>query len=88
LFIDFKKNIPKSKPKNGDKSAKTDPKANALIAPEDALGALGFISSTIKDIREARSKKVESINLLLNDLRLSAIQELGKPKEEEEKKEK
>jgi len=75
LYKEFINFIPKDNPKE---------KSTA----QDALGAFTFVSSTIKDIREARSKKVEAINLLLNDLRLSPIQELGKPKEDKEKKEK
>lgn len=75
-FIEFK-------PQSGDIK-------KSGISPENLLGVLTFVSTTIKDIREARTKKVDAINLLLEGLRLSPIQDLGNTKTEpggkEEKK--
>jgi hypothetical protein len=52
----------------------------------ELTGALGFFTATIKDIRESREKKVEKICVILNDLRLKAVQDLLKKEEKKEEK--
>jgi len=56
---------------------------------EELTGALTLVTSTIKDIREGKEKKVEKITSVLNELRLSSIQDLtnNSSKEEKSKKE-
>lgn len=57
---------------------------------EELTGVLSFVTATIKDIRESKEKKVEKITTILNDVRLSSLQDLakGKTKETEKKEEK
>jgi hypothetical protein len=88
-FDTFIRTIPKTKSDTTvalvDESESAKSRAASL---EDIIGILEFASSTIVAIGEARGKKVEAINKLLDSLRLSPIDALGKAKKvEEEKKE-
>jgi hypothetical protein len=49
-------------------------------------GAITLITTTIKDIRADNEKKVEKITSILNEVRISPIQNLNKVKTEEENK--
>jgi len=62
----------------------------AAMSMEELTGVLSFITGTIKDIRESKEKKVEKLTNILNDLRLSPLQDLakGEKKEAEKKDEK
>jgi hypothetical protein len=53
---------------------------------EELTGVLSFVTATIKDVRESREKKVEKICVILNDLRLKAVQDLLKKEEKKEEK--
>jgi hypothetical protein len=48
----------------------------AAITAAEITGAMSFITSTIKDARESRQKKVEKITEMLNELRLNPVQQL------------
>jgi hypothetical protein len=88
-FQEFIAFIPRPKNKVDDLSITLQMKGflPAAASVEEITGVLSFISGVIKDVREAKGKKVDAINSILNDLRLSSIQELGKPKEGKDKKE-
>ena len=62
----------------------------ATMTVEELTGVLSFVTATIKDIRESKEKKVEKITIILNEVRLSSLQDLakGKTKEAEKKEEK
>lgn len=60
------------------------------MSVEDITGVLSLVTSTIKDIRESKEKKVEKITTILNEVRLLSLQDLvkGKTKEPDKKEEK
>jgi hypothetical protein len=62
----------------------------ATMSVEELTGVLSFVTATIKDIRESKEKKVEKITSILNEVRLTSLQDLakGKTKEPEKKEEK
>lgn len=45
---------------------------------EEITGVLSFITSTVKDIRESKEKKVEKITAILDTTRLKPLQGLAK----------
>lgn len=62
----------------------------ATTTVEELTGVLSFVTATIKDIRENKEKKVEKITTMLNEVRLSSLQDLAKgtTKEAEKKEDK
>jgi hypothetical protein len=50
------------------------------ITIPELTGVLSFVTATIKDIRENKEKKVEKIMSMLNDVRLSRLEDLIKDK--------
>jgi hypothetical protein len=63
------------------------PKTNKSNIPfAEFTGAITLITTTIKDIRADNEKKVEKITSILNEVRISPIQNLNKVKTEEENK--
>ena len=58
------------------------------LSSDELLGIGSFINDALKDIREAKVKKVDGIIAILNELRLSPVRELVNPKEKEPDKQK
>lgn len=59
---------------------------NPSLPIAEFTGAITLITSTIKDIRADNEKIVEKITSILNEVRISPIQNLNKVKTEEESK--
>ena len=58
----------------------------STISFEEITNVLSFVTSTIKDIRETKEKKVEKITTILNEVRLISLQDIAKGKTDESEK--
>ncbi|MFW9973272.1 MAG: hypothetical protein ACFFDF_24015 [Candidatus Odinarchaeota archaeon] len=58
----------------------------SAISGEELTGMLSFVTATIKDVKESKEKKVEKLTEILDNLRLSPLQDLAKSEKKDDEK--